>query len=72
MSARTYTPRFAVADVPHTSTHLLKLTMTRLVEQDRCYQLGNPTASERAAFEAAAEYITAIDGELHAREIAGC
>ena len=48
MGARIYNPRFEASEVSHVSTHLLKLTLTRLVEQDKRYQLGSSTASERS------------------------
>ena len=70
MGARIYNPRFEASEVSHVSTHLLKLTLTRPVEQDKRYQLGSATASERIAFEAVARYIPAIDSELRIREIA--
>lgn len=70
MGAKLYMPRFEVGDVSHVSTHLLKLTLTRLVEQDKRYQLSTATNTERFRFESVAEYIPAIDWELRTREIA--
>lgn len=65
-----FTPRFNVGDVHATSSHLLKLTLTRLVRQDVRAQLSDLREAERGAFEQVAMYIPAIDAELFAREMA--
>lgn len=68
MSARVYAPRFAVADVPRVSTHLLKLALTHLVEQEAGRQSRYIDPTKRDDYDKAAEYIDAIDGELARRE----